>query len=348
MDPPWYGSRPAILPMLMISPEPPSEPLALKIGRMAWVTLIRPVTLVENMMSMSSSAMLGACATPFTSPLQGLSQKRMRMRRLYPPCAEGGGRGRTFEETGIEKMKHRAVDIRVVYQNMNVSKLLGQARNKSANFLRFADVELHREDLDAIAHLGLDIRRQLFQRIDAAGGQDEPEVDGGCPCELEGAAPAYSGRRAGDDHGLTLEPPGCCRSRCCRRHGSGREYRAPATEYRRRQERPKRSMRLGCRRCFRYHGLTAMEPPAGENREETTHNSRRAQHTVTKGNYFEGRGAGDVSSNLGMHLIPLSACCEVGGAYNWTVGVRLNPAPPGFRLSVDQHRTAPLKPSFFK
>ena len=69
IDPPGYDSLPAMLPILMISPLPPSS-LLLNIGSMAWVMLIRPVTLVENMTLMSWTSISGAFAMPLTKPLQ--------------------------------------------------------------------------------------------------------------------------------------------------------------------------------------------------------------------------------------------------------------------------------------
>lgn len=42
----------------------------LKRGRMTWVMLIRPVTLVENIVSISWAFMSGALSTPFTRPLE--------------------------------------------------------------------------------------------------------------------------------------------------------------------------------------------------------------------------------------------------------------------------------------
>ena len=42
---------------------------------MAWVMLIRPMTLVENMMSRSSSLISGALSFPFTRPLSRVSVK---------------------------------------------------------------------------------------------------------------------------------------------------------------------------------------------------------------------------------------------------------------------------------
>lgn len=42
----------------------------MKIGKMACVIWIRPVTLVENIISMSEGEMAGAWATPLTRPLK--------------------------------------------------------------------------------------------------------------------------------------------------------------------------------------------------------------------------------------------------------------------------------------
>lgn len=68
MLPPGYGSRPAMEPILIMSPAPPFGRVW-KMGRIACVMLIKPVTLVANMILMSSSAISGAFATPFTKPL---------------------------------------------------------------------------------------------------------------------------------------------------------------------------------------------------------------------------------------------------------------------------------------
>ena len=58
-----------MLPMLMMSPFPPPSRF-LKIESIAWVMLIKPVTLVSNMTLISSSRMSGALAMPLTRPLR--------------------------------------------------------------------------------------------------------------------------------------------------------------------------------------------------------------------------------------------------------------------------------------
>lgn len=62
----------------MMSPRPPSG-RCWKMGRMAWVMLMRPVTLVEKTTSVSCSSMSGARATPLTRPL-GVGYKRQSAR----------------------------------------------------------------------------------------------------------------------------------------------------------------------------------------------------------------------------------------------------------------------------
>lgn len=62
---------PAMEPMLIISPWPPLGRFW-KIGRMACVMLMRPVTFVVKTTFMSSSSISGALATPLTSPLNNM------------------------------------------------------------------------------------------------------------------------------------------------------------------------------------------------------------------------------------------------------------------------------------
>ena len=54
-------------PMFIISPDGVGRDL--KMGRMACVMLIRPVTFVLNIVSISAAEISGAWATPFTRPL---------------------------------------------------------------------------------------------------------------------------------------------------------------------------------------------------------------------------------------------------------------------------------------
>lgn len=81
-------------PTLMISPWPPSGRFW-KMGMMAWVTLMRPVTLVEKTTFMSCSSISGARATPLTRPLRvGSGQTGQPLPSKTSTSADGEEDGR--------------------------------------------------------------------------------------------------------------------------------------------------------------------------------------------------------------------------------------------------------------
>ena len=81
--------------------------------------LTRPVTLVANMMFMSSSAISGARAMPFTRPL----------------FCHGVSRGRS-ECLALDEVE----DSRVVHQHINLLEIAWKLAYESVDFARLADV----------------------------------------------------------------------------------------------------------------------------------------------------------------------------------------------------------------
>lgn len=84
-------------------------------------------------------------------------------------------------------------DSRIVDKDINLPELLWQGGNKVADFLWVADIELNGKNLDTIANLLCDLRRDLLQCIDAARGEDQLQVLGRCPGELLGSALSNAG-----------------------------------------------------------------------------------------------------------------------------------------------------------
>lgn len=140
--------------MLIMSPWPPFGRFW-KMGRMACVRLMRPVTLVANMMFRSSSAISGALATPLTRPLDGKSVKAGIFTCRYPKSSE--------LLSAYMTCKERDVNLRIVHQDVDISPLLGQAAHKASNLVSLAHVELHRQHLDAIVGLLANLSGQLLQ-----------------------------------------------------------------------------------------------------------------------------------------------------------------------------------------
>ena len=104
---------------------------------------------------------------------------------------------------------------------MNVPPLLGQTGDEVPDSLGVAHVQLHREDLDAIANIGRNVGGERLQLVDTARGQDEAQVALGTGArKFAGGGPANAGGGAGDEDGLAgqaLARGGERRGR----HGSG-------------------------------------------------------------------------------------------------------------------------------
>lgn len=79
-------------------------------------------------------------------------------------------------------------DSRIVDKDVNLPELLGQGGNKVAHFLWVADIQLDGKNLDTIADLLRDLRRDLLQCVDAARGKDQLQVLGRRTGELLGSA----------------------------------------------------------------------------------------------------------------------------------------------------------------
>lgn len=106
-------------------------------------------------------------------------------------------------------------DSRIVDKHINLLELGGQRWNKVLDFLRVADIQLHGENLDALADLRLNFRRELIQRFKTARSHDDLEVVGRGARKLLGSALANTGRSTSDEDSLAFEALGHCG-----RHGS--------------------------------------------------------------------------------------------------------------------------------
>jgi hypothetical protein len=112
------------------------------------------------------------------------------------------------EARKIRKKEPEDSDSRIVNQDINLPPLLGQAPDEAAHLGRVADVELHGQDLDALADLGDDVGGDLLEEVEPARGQDQAQGLGGGAGELERGAAADARRGARDQDRLALEALG--------------------------------------------------------------------------------------------------------------------------------------------
>ena len=136
---------------------------------MACVMAMRPVTLMANMVVMSSGLILGALSVPRTMPLGGCWTERLH------------GRGWAGESA-----------LRVVDEHVDVLEIRGQLAHESLDLLRRTDVQLDGQDLDAITDLRLDLLGQLLQSFESAGSHNELEIFGRGAGKLQGGRLAYN------------------------------------------------------------------------------------------------------------------------------------------------------------
>lgn len=106
------------------------------------------------------------------------------------------------------------MDARVVHQDVNVLELRRQRRHKVLDLLGIADVQLDRQDLDAVTDLLLDVLRQLIQRLETPRRHDQLEVLGRGARKLLRGAAANARRCAGHDDRLAFEALCHCGSHC--------------------------------------------------------------------------------------------------------------------------------------
>lgn len=94
---------------------------------------------------------------------------------------------------------------------MDIPPLLRQAAHEPAHLVGAADIELHGQHGDAIAHLGRDVGRDLLEGVDAARRQDQTQaVARRRPRELERGRPPDARRCPRYHHRLVLEALGGC------------------------------------------------------------------------------------------------------------------------------------------
>lgn len=79
-------------------------------------------------------------------------------------------------------------DLRIVDENINIPELLGQRLDKPTDLIRFADVELEWQHLDALADLSIYLLGNLLERVDAASSQDQLQALGAGASKLKGTA----------------------------------------------------------------------------------------------------------------------------------------------------------------
>lgn len=97
------------------------------------------------------------------------------------------------------------MSLRIVDENVDILKLVRQLAHKGAHLVGLADVELQRQDLDAVADLLGDGGGNLLDDVEAARGEDQAQVVRLREGELEGARLADAGRGTGDEDGFAGE-----------------------------------------------------------------------------------------------------------------------------------------------
>jgi hypothetical protein len=95
-------------------------------------------------------------------------------------------------------------DERVVYEDVDVLEVLGKIPQESLDFLDFADIQLHRQYLDALRE-PLDLFRYLLKRIFAARRQDQFQIVRLRAREFNRRGLPDARRRAGNHNCLALE-----------------------------------------------------------------------------------------------------------------------------------------------
>lgn len=124
--------------------------------------LTRPVTLVANMMFMSSSAIPGARATPLTRPLWDVVSHR-------------ASDGLVVKVTG---------NSRIVHQHVNLLKLARKLAYEAVDFAGLADVELDWQYLHAAAYFFGDVFCELFEIVEATSREDQFQIVWTCSGEF--------------------------------------------------------------------------------------------------------------------------------------------------------------------
>lgn len=143
------------------------------------------------------------------------------------------GPGEALDQSAVRKLnectdtrgerggKKKRGSLRIVHKHVDVPPFLWQRPDETPDLVGVADIELHRQDLDALSLL-LNLVSELTKGVDTTSSEDETEVASrtGCACKLERGGTTDAGRGAGDEDGLAGQAG----------RGGGRRHAADAGE----------------------------------------------------------------------------------------------------------------------
>jgi hypothetical protein len=157
-----------------MSPRPPSGRF-LKMGRMACVMLITPVTFVAYTLLITVCGMLGGWSMPDMKPLFFVVS-------IY-----------VYTYIYIYIVVTMKDHVRIIHQDIYILKLHRKSFHEPAHFFGRTYIELLDAHLHAVANFGKDLARDVVEPVDSSRRKNQLQILRRCSSEFECGASTDSG-----------------------------------------------------------------------------------------------------------------------------------------------------------